>query len=235
MKKLEFNNGEQETVNTSQKIYDSFNDFIFSEDIKVFSKLVFRSLFFNKVINIPGDIVECGVFKGSGILTWLKLKRALCPHAFKKIIGFDMFDSTELLNIIENHDKKMMSSLFENRNFEYKNYQPVLVDKIEKAGFNCSDYELIQGDVCKTAKEYVSKRPGCKISLLYLDMDIENPTYEALSAFWPNISKNGYVVLDEYGYNQWSESIGVDRFARENNLTVYPLHCNSPTAFIKKV
>lgn len=234
MKKIEFNNSEQEVVNTSQEIYDAFNSFIFSNDIKVFSKLSFRTLFFNKILDVPGDIIECGVYKGSGILTWLKLKKALSPNAFKKVIGFDVFDSEELLNNINNHDHKMMSTLFSNRNFEYRNYKPILENTIEDAGFCSSDYELIQGDVCKTAKEYVSKRPGCKISLLYLDMDIEQPTYEALVAFWPHISKGGYVLLDEYGYNQWTESVGVDRFAEEHNLTVHPIDCNSPTAFIKK-
>ncbi len=45
---MEFSNSEREVVKTSQKIYDSFNDFIFSEDKKVLSKLIARTLLFEK-------------------------------------------------------------------------------------------------------------------------------------------------------------------------------------------
>ena len=80
------------------------------------------------------------------------------------------------------------------------------------AGFSQGDFELIQGDVCKTTYDVVSKRPGFKISLLYMDLDLEKPTYKSLSALWPRLSKGGIVVFDEYGYHQWSEALGVDKF-----------------------
>ena len=68
------------------------------------------------------------------------------------------------------------------------------------------------------ADEFVNKRPGFKISLLYLDMDIEKPTYDTLVNFWDRISKGGIVVLDEYAHHQWSESIGVDKFLDERKI-----------------
>lgn len=57
------------------EIYDAFEKFIFSEDTKILAKLVARTLIFEKIINVPGDIVEAGVYRGSGMLTWLKLKK----------------------------------------------------------------------------------------------------------------------------------------------------------------
>lgn len=232
--KIEFSNNEKEVVNTSQKLYDNFNEFIFSDDLKVFSKLIARTTLFNEVINVPGDIVECGVYKGSGILTWLKLKKSLSPNAFKKIIGFDMYDSKGLLDTLSGHDKETMNDLFTNRKYEYSDYDVILKDIIYNAGFIQSDYELVKGDICKTSFEFVNRRPGFKISLLYLDLDLEKPTYESLVAFWPRISKGGIVVLDEYGYHQWSESKGVDKFLEENDLELKTLDFNSPTAYIKK-
>ena len=56
---LELN--ELEIVAQTQDIYDSFNDFILSSDTKVFGKLLARTLLFNSVKNIPGDILEFGV------------------------------------------------------------------------------------------------------------------------------------------------------------------------------
>lgn len=232
---VQFSNNEREVINTPQHIFDSFNHFMFSSDTKLFAKLIARTMLFNEVKDVPGDIVECGVYKGSGLLTWLKLKDTLSPNAFKKIIGFDMFDSESLLNSLNGHDKETMNALFSNRQFEYKNYDSILSKMILDAGFDNSNFELIQGDVSKTAEEFVSKRPGFKISLLYLDMDLEKPTYDALLHFWPRISKGGLVVFDEYGYHQWSESKGADKFVNENNLEIKMLNYNAPTAFIKKI
>ena len=221
-------------MNTPQEIYDSFNDFIFSEDTKVFSKLIARTLIFDEVRDVPGDIVECGVYKGSGLLTWLKLKKTLTPNAFKKVIGFDFFDSDELISTLSGHDKKTMSDMFNNRNFKYKDYEKQLSDTITKCGFNKSDFELVKGDVSKTTSNFVEQRPGFKISLLYLDLDLAQPTYDVLVNFWERMSKNGIIVFDEYAYHQWTESQGVDRFIKEYGLDIKMLHFNAPTAYIKK-
>jgi hypothetical protein len=127
-----------------------------------------------------------------------------------------------------------MGLLFENRNFKYSNYKNVLRDKIIESGFTDADFELIEGDVSLTSQNFVERRPGFKIALLYLDMDIEQPTYDALNHFWDRMSTGGIVVFDEYAHHQWSESKGVDRFVKENNLEIKSLNFESPTAYIKK-
>ncbi len=233
---MEFSNSEREVVKTSQKIYDSFNDFIFSEDKKVLSKLIARTLLFEKTKDIPGDIIECGVFKGSGILSWLKIKYIISPNSFKKVVGFDMFNDIELVQNLDGIDKEVMSALFKSRNFSYgENYKEFLTQNIIKAGFEESQFELIQGDISKTSHEYVMNRPGAKISILYLDMDLAKPTYDALNYFWDRITIGGIVVFDEYASHQWSESLGVDKFLHEKKITIKSLDYNAPTAYIKKV
>ena len=51
----------------------------------------------HKTKHLNGDIVECGVFKGSGIYTFLKLKRLFNPNSSKRVVGFDFFNTEELL------------------------------------------------------------------------------------------------------------------------------------------
>ena len=162
-----------------QDFYDSFNKFIISSDLKVFGKLLARFQLFEMVKDVPGDIVECGVFKGTGIFTFLKLKRYYFPNSLKKVIGFDFFDTESLVESLSNQDKDAMSTLFSGREFKHdKTFKETLEYKILKSGFQEHEFELIQGDVSKTASEFVDTKPGAKISLLYMDLDIEKPTYD---------------------------------------------------------
>jgi hypothetical protein len=225
-----------ELIQTPQSLFDSFNSFILSDDRRVFNKLISRTLLYNEVKNVPGDIVECGVFKGTGLYTFLKLKNIFNPNSSKKVIGFDFFDTDGLISSINNkEDKDAMDVLFKERHFSHtqlfkENFKLQLINH----GFSESEFDLIEGDVSETTKLFSQNNPGFKISLLYMDLDLEIPTYDTLVNLWDNITKGGIIVFDEYGYHKWSESKGVDRFINEKNLEIQSLNFICPTAYIKK-
>lgn len=225
-----------ELTKNSQSFFDCFNNVIMSDDTRVFNKLIGRSLLYNEIKDVPGDVVECGVFKGSGIYTFLKLKKLFHPNSSKKVIGFDFFNTKELLSSIQSQqDEASMSALFDGRDFTHdKSFKENLTDKIISDGFSDNEFILVEGDVSKTTKEFVKNNPGFKISLLYMDVDLEVPTYESLVNLWDNVTKGGLIVFDEYGYHKWSESKGVDRFIQERNLEIKSLNYLCPTAYIKK-
>lgn len=226
---------ELEIIKIEQKLYDNFNGFILSSDTKVFGKLLARTLLLNEVKHLPGDIVECGVFKGTGILTFLKLKKYLCPNTLKKVIGFDFFNSKKLIDSLTGIDKQAMNVLFKDRNFEHKNdYAKYFSESIQSMGFKEHEYELVSGDVIETTKKFVSERPGFRISLLYLDLDLDIPTYEALKNMWDRVVSGGIVVFDEYAFHKWSESDGVDRFFKDRGVQIKTLNYICPSAYVIK-
>jgi hypothetical protein len=225
-----------ELTEQSELFYHYFNSFILSDDCRIFNKMMARAFLYNEVKDIPGDIVECGVFKGSGVYTFLKLKRILNPNTSKKVVGFDFFNTNDLLSTIKfEDDKNMMMELFNSRNFSHDgNYKNELHNRIIENGFNENEFMLIGGDISVTSREFQMANPGFKISLLYMDLDLEEPTYETLNNLWDNVTKGGIIVFDEYGYHPWSESKGVDKFIQEKNLTLLSLNYQCPTAYIKK-
>jgi len=220
-----------------QSLFDNFNSFILSKDRRVFNKLMSRALIYNEIKDIPGDIVECGVFKGTGMYTFLKLKNIFNPNSSKKVIGFDFFNTEGLISSIgDGQDKEAMDTLFKKRNFEHKSsFKDEFHNQLLSHGFLSSDFELVEGDISITSQAFSQSNPGLKISLLYLDLDLEVPTYQTLNNLWNNVTKGGIVVFDEYGYHKWSESKGVDRFIEEKNLEIKSLNFMCPTAYIKKV
>jgi hypothetical protein len=220
----------------SQDFYDSYNKFMISGDLKIFGKLLARTTLLEMVKEVPGDIIECGVFKGTGIFSFLKLKRYLCPNSTKKVIGFDFFDTQALLSDLEGQDKEAMTALFEGRDFNHtSSYEEILSNIIFSSGFEPHEYELIKGDISVTSKQFAEERPGAKISLLFIDLDLRKPTFDVLSSLWARVSRGGIVVFDEYAHHQWSESQGVDEFFSEiNDVQVRSLNFSAPSAYVVK-
>lgn len=107
-------------------------------------------------------------------------------------------------------------------------------DKVLTSGFDENTFELVKGDISVTSKKYASERVGMRISLLYLDLDLDIPTYDTLCSFWDKMTPGGIIVFDEYGYHIWSESNGVDRFIKKYDLKIYSTDVCSPTAYIVK-
>ena len=70
-----------------KKLWDNYNNLILSGDISRLRKMISRYELFKKTINIPGDIIECGVFKGVSFLFWIKCLKIFSQNSDKKVIG----------------------------------------------------------------------------------------------------------------------------------------------------
>lgn len=221
-----------------QSVYDKFNNFIFSDDLKLTGKLLHRFEYFLKTKDLPGDIVEVGVFKGSGISSFNKFVQIYCPNSNKKIIGFDIFDTVEASNVLNKDgtfDKNNMITVYDRVNSKDLTLESVQ-KRLESTKINSDRFKLVKGDVESSIPKFLQDNPGFRISLLYIDVDLERPTYFTLKHLWDRILPNGVILFDEYEYHKFSESNGVEKFLREMNLDYELRSTNwiSPTAFLIK-
>ena len=107
-----------------ENIWKWYNSMLLSQDIDRIRKLLVRYELFKKSLNVPGDIIECGVFKGVGLMYWLKLLKIYAPGEKKKVIGFDTFSkfSSQLKNFEKNSAKKYIKEA----NFKGIDYKKLL-------------------------------------------------------------------------------------------------------------
>ena len=215
----------------SQEFYDHFNEFIFASESKVFEKLVSKVQLVTYVKDVPGSIVELGVFKGSGLVAWLKVCRAL--NLRKRVYGFDFFNANSVVSSITTSDKELMSSLFKTRGTDFAISSEVVNSKIQSAGF--ANFELISGDVKDTLPIFLQSNPGFRASLVNFDLDTYEPTIFALENLWDRLTKGGIMVFDEYAINEWTESDAVDQFINKHNLELISTNLFAPSAFLRKV
>jgi len=216
---------------SSQDIFDSFNNFIFSDDQKIFDKLASKINFCSITKNIPGNIVELGVFKGSGMFAWLK-SLEFNSSKNKKVIGFDLFNKNKLLTSIKTDDKELMNKLFLQRSFKIDGYDKILIEILKKSKFN--NYEIIKGNVENTVKNYLKKNLGFRASIVNFDLDVYKPTLTCLNLLWPRLVKGGIFIFDEYNINEWSESDAVDEFIDQKKIKIKTTNLISPSAFLTK-
>lgn len=213
-------------------IWDAYNLLLLGPDIERLRKLLVRYDLFRMSLDVPGDIVECGVFKGTGLMLWLKLLQIYCPSSIKRVVGFDVFISfAETPGAFE---AKQVEEFVRESQFQGVTTDE-LYEKIDATGLNRDKCELIAGDIRKTAPEYVSTHPGFRISLLNLDLDLEEATFAALEAFWPRVVRGGTVIFDEYSVSRWTESNAVDRFLAGKSIKLKTLPwARTPSAYIVK-
>ncbi|KAA5804886.1 macrocin-O-methyltransferase [Alkalicaulis satelles] len=175
---------------------------------------------FKMVANLPGHVVECGVYKGESLFNFARFLEILCPgDRTKQVIGFDHFQG---LTGRSQADETEKDGAVNRGNFdggwESAGFRDTLLELIDL--FNADSFVpkkprivLEEGDIVETAPAYVQRHPGLRISLLHLDCDIYEPTLAALKAFYPHIVPGGIVLLDEYGITEWpGESRAVEEY-----------------------
>ena len=198
-----------------QKSFEYENNFYLSCDNTRFSKFIAHYEAFRKIRNLPGVIVECGVFKGVSLVRFATF-RNLFGNAFStKIIGFDIFGEFPETKFEE--DVKFRNKFIEQAGNESISTEQ-LIEVLKNKGIE-KNVELVKGDITKTVPEYLEKNPQLKIALLNLDTDIYEPVVTILENLFPRIVKGGILLLDDYATFP-GETKAVDEYFKGKNVKI---------------
>jgi O-methyltransferase len=169
---------------------------------------------------IPGDIVECGVWKGGSMMAIAKTllteqdgNRDL--YLFDTFSGMSEpskedldFSGQEAANLLDSSSKE---DVWIWCNAPMEGVQNVM----SKTGYDQDKIHFIQGKVEDTLP---SNRPN-KIALLRLDTDWYESTRHELIHLFPLLSTDGVIIIDDYGYWQGAKK-AVDEYFEEHNIKI---------------
>jgi hypothetical protein len=167
------------------------------------------------VRELPGDIVECGVFKGISLIRLITFRELFKNSSSKKVIGFDTFGKfpeTEFSDDMELRKKFIDTAGEESISKEQ------LEDVIKKKGIY-HNTELVKGDITETVPKYVAAHPELRISILHLDVDIYEPSVTVLDYLYPRLVKGGVLMLDDYGIFP-GETKAVDDYFKDKDVQI---------------
>jgi hypothetical protein len=152
--------------------------------------------------NIPGSIVECGVWRGGSImaaaLTLMRLKRT-----DRQFYLFDTFDGMPMpLRIDQTHDGIDGGSIFEvlKTGEDSSDYCRATLQEVREAlattDYPAKNFQLIKGKV----EDTLPQQAPASIAILRLDTDWYESTKHELEHLFPRLSRGGILIIDDYGH-----------------------------------
>ena len=212
-----------------KKSFEFENNFYLSCDITRISKILSHYELYKMSSDVPGSIVECGVFKGASLCRFATFRELFGNPFSKKIIAFDIFGKFPQTKF--NQDKQFRKKFISHAgNTSISKNQ--LLKVLKNKGLQ-RNVELVQGDITKTIPKYLKKHPELRISILNLDTDIYEPAVTILENLFPRISKGGILLLDDYGTFP-GETIAVEEYFKGKKINIKKLPFSMTPAYVVK-
>lgn len=209
--------------------YEYENAFNLTYDIKRLSNIVSHWEIYKKILDLPGDVIELGVFKGESFLRLASFRNMLENEYSRKIIGFDVFD--EFPNVHNKGDQIFREEWIQETDNEFATKQDIQ-DSLNWKGIR--NTELVKGDVTLTIPEYLEQYPYLRIALLHIDTDVYEPVKMGLNYLYERVVPGGIILLDDYGIA--GETDAVDEFIKDKNLMLQKFSFSQlkPTYIVKR-
>ncbi|MGE3342166.1 MAG: TylF/MycF/NovP-related O-methyltransferase [Vicinamibacterales bacterium] len=176
---------------------------------------------FKQVLDVPGSIVECGVYSGGGVFSWAHFSAILEPvHYARRVIGFDTFAGFP--GLADGKDRSDGTTVTQAGGFAYRELAQLqrAAARFDRNRFlgEIPKIEFVEGDAIETMPRYVAEHPHLVVALLYLDFDLYDPTLAAIRTFLPRMPRGSVIAFDELNKDKWPgetlaalEGIGFDR------------------------
>lgn len=211
------------------RAFDYENGFYLTCSAQRISKFISHYELFKLSLELPGDILEFGVFKGASLSRLALMREIFGLPSSKAIIGFDVFGKfpdTEF-----DADQAVRQRFIDNAG-ENSIPREALESSLQQRGVY-NNIELVKGDITETLPVWLEKNPQRRFSFVNLDTDIFEPAVCILENVWSRIVKGGILLLDDYAVFP-GETSAVDAFFADKDVVIKRFaHAKSPSYIVK--
>jgi len=208
-------------------VWDAENIFYLKAHESRIGKLLAQHAIYTKIIGIPGDILECGVFKGASLMRLAAFRRLLENDHSRSIIGFDVFGRFPITQVSGTADLEFI------RHFESLGGNGISKVDLE-ASLHANHYQnisLIQGNIHDSLPDWQRCNSHRRIALLHLDLDVYEPTRFALDCLKDWVVPGGIIVIDDYAIVEGATR-AVDEFLRKEKRNLMKFNYYKAPSFI---
>jgi O-methyltransferase len=157
----------------------------------------------NETVDIPGDLAECGVYRGASLVPMAVYLRQ--KNIRKHILGFDSFQGFDVVTkeiALGTRDMNRRSNRSSNTS------ERLVRCKLRRFEVE-ENVTLVPGYFCDTLQTYAESR----FSFVHLDSDTYESYSECLRFFYPRMNQRGIILFDEYNDQWWPGcNLALDEF-----------------------
>jgi hypothetical protein len=165
---------------------------------------------------IPGDIVECGVWKGGSMVAVARTLRR-----FSDLRHLYLYDTFEGMPPPTENDKDISGAsadhLLKTSSRDSNVWAVAQLDTVKQAmsttGYDPNLIHYVQGKVEDTIPRTIPQQ----IALLRLDTDWYESTIHELNHLYPLLAARGVLIIDDYGHWQGAKK-AVDEYIASHDL-----------------
>jgi len=166
--------------------------------------------------NVPGSIVECGVWKGGSMMTVAKTLLEL--ETERDLYLFDTFEGMPPPTAVDVDLYGVQADVLLKTNPMTPAIAPFeeVCRNMYSTGYNPARINLVRGKVEDTLPRAAPR----EIALLRLDTDWYQSTLHELVHLYPRLIKGGILIIDDYGHFVGSRK-AVDEYFQENGIPIF--------------
>jgi len=175
------------------------------------AKLLFLNELYTLILDLPGVIMEFGVWWGQNLVVYENLRAVYEPfNHTRRVIGFDTFTGYRSFSEKDNRSSesvfKEFSSVVKEGGYSvsenYKDYLEELLASHEGNNIlgHLHKHVVVEGDVVETVPKYFSEHPETIVALAYFDLALYQPTKTCLDSILPHVIPGSVILLDELNY-----------------------------------
>jgi hypothetical protein len=184
-----------------------------------------------QVLDVPGNIIEFGVWNGSNLLFMAKTLSLLRPRSPKKLIGFDSFEGLQSITAEDGEKAAKLEGAYQGDEARIK----AAIELFDMGNW----VHLVKGDALQTIPAFDKQMPGFLVSLAYIDFDLFEPCRAALAYLATHLADGGIIAFDEGLSQAWpGEGQAMIEFLREQSGQKFemfaPSFARQPNLYIIK-
>ncbi len=166
---------------------------------------------------IPGDIVECGVWRGGSSMLAAMTLLACKGSSERDLYLYDTYSGmTEPEDMDVDAHGRSAKQTWHTVQEAGAGWCSASVDEVRKAmsntGYPSARLHYIQGRVEETIPRTMAER----IAILRLDTDWYSSTKHELNHLYPRLAQGGVLIIDDYGHWQGAR-LAVDEYLAATN------------------
>jgi len=166
--------------------------------------------------NVPGSIVECGVWKGGSMMAVAKTLLEL--ETERDLYLFDTFEGMPPPTAVDVDLYGVQADVLLKTNPMTPAIAPFeeVCRNMYSTGYNPARINLVRGKVEDTLPRAAPR----EIALLRLDTDWYQSTLHELLHLYPRLIKGGILIIDDYGHFAGSKK-AVDEYFQKNGIPIF--------------